>query len=70
MNQMAARAFLSYRNAYYQGECKDQRRHGNGLLMIDEGPLIVGQWKQDLAFGAAFCFLSSEEYAFLDFNRG
>lgn len=70
MSQIAARAFLSYRNAYYQGESKDQRRHGSGLLMIDEGLLIVGQWKQDLAYGAAFCFLSSEEYAFLDFNRG
>lgn len=35
MSQIAARAFLSYRNAYYQGESKDQRRHGSGLLMID-----------------------------------
>lgn len=60
MNQNITSGVLSYRNAYYQGEIKDQLRHGSGLLIIDEGPIIVANWKQDLAFGTAFAFLNSE----------
>ena len=70
MNHVAAKSTLSYRNAYYQGETKDQLRNGWGLLVMDDGSLMVSQWKQDLAFGTAFAFLNSEEYAFLQFNRG
>jgi hypothetical protein len=60
MNQSVTSRVLSYRNAYYQGETKDLLRHGSGLLIIDEGPIMVANWKQDLAFGTAFAFLNSE----------
>jgi hypothetical protein len=65
MNQNLTYKLLSYRNAYYQGETKDLMRHGAGLLIIDEGPILVANWKQDLLFGAAFAFLNSDEHAFL-----
>jgi hypothetical protein len=35
MNQSLASKFLSYRNAYYQGETKESARHGSGLLIVD-----------------------------------
>jgi hypothetical protein len=70
MNHNVESKFLSYRNAYYQGETRDLARHGSGLLIIDEGPIMVANWKHDLLFGTAFAFLNSEEYAFLEFNRG
>lgn len=70
MNQNVKSGVLSYRNAYYQGEIKEYVRHGFGVLIVDEGPIIVANWKQDLAFGTAFAFISCEEYAFLEFNRG
>jgi hypothetical protein len=70
MNQIATKSVLSYRNAYYQGETRENYRHGAGLLLMDEGQIVVTQWKQDLAYGPAFAFVNSEEYAFLEFNRG
>jgi hypothetical protein len=60
MNQNVSNAVLSYRNSYYQGEAKDLCRHGPGLLLVDEGIILVAHWKQDLAFGTAFAFLNSE----------
>lgn len=70
MNHNVASKLLSYRNAYYQGETRELMRHGAGLLIVDEGPILVANWKQDLLFGPAFAFLSSDEHAFLEFNRG
>lgn len=61
---------LSYRNGYYQGEVRGGRRQGQGVLLLDDGLIVVGNWRADLLFGPALAFLSSEEYAFLEFNRG
>jgi hypothetical protein len=60
MNQTPSIRILSYRNAIYQGETKDSFRHGSGILITDDGLIIVSEWKQDLAFGTAFAFLNSE----------
>lgn len=51
---------LSYRNAHYHGQVKDGKRHGSGILIMDEGPIIIANWKQDLSYGPAFSYLNSE----------
>ena len=50
---------LSYRNGYYQGQLKNNQRHGYGILSVDNGPLIVGSWKNDMLFGKAFLLISN-----------
>jgi hypothetical protein len=33
---------LSYRNGFYQGQLKHDARHGYGIMIRDDGVLIVG----------------------------
>ena len=58
--QSLKNVFLSYRNGFYQGQMKDNKRHGYGILLLDDGAILVVNWKDDLAFGMAFCFLNNE----------
>ena len=44
---------------------KDDKRHGNGILLLDDGTILVVNWKDDLASGIAFCYINNEEYGFL-----
>jgi hypothetical protein len=53
---------LHYRNATYQGHVKNNKRNGKGILITDNGEIIVGQWKNDLLYGWAFLFVNSLEY--------
>lgn len=50
---------LSYRNGYYQGQVKNGHRHGYGILIHDDGAIIVALWKNDMAFGKGFVFVNS-----------
>lgn len=52
---------LSYRNGYFQGEIKNGRKHGQGILVTDWGQIVVGTWRNDELFGNVFAFLNSEE---------
>ena len=63
--QTLKNVFLSYRNGFYQGQMKDDKRHGNGILLLDDGTILVVNWKDDLASGIAFCYINNEEYGFL-----
>ena len=51
--------FLSYRNGYYQGESSSLRQ-GDGILLLDDLPLLVSHFKADLPHGKAFAFLNTE----------
>ena len=61
---------LSYRNAYFQGTLKQNMRNGLGILITDDGLILVCNWVNDLPVGRAFAFLNSQEYSYLEFNRG
>jgi hypothetical protein len=52
--------FASYRNGFYQGQMKDNKRHGFGILILDESVILVANWKDDLAYGIGFCYLNNE----------
>ena len=65
MNQSLKNVLLSYRNGFYHGQMKDNKRNGLGMLIMDTGVILVVNWKDDLAYGAGFCYLSSDEYGLL-----
>ncbi len=49
---------FSYRNAYYQGQTKAGRRHGYGMLIHDDGSILIASWKNDVLQGRAAAFLN------------
>ena len=51
---------LSYRNAHYQGTIKQSIRHGPGILITDDGVILVSNWVNDVPTGRAFAFLNSQ----------
>jgi hypothetical protein len=51
---------VSYRNAVYHGELKGGKRHGKGVLILDDGLILVGSWKTDTLYGPGFAFVNSE----------
>lgn len=51
---------VNYRNAIYHGELKTNKRHGKGILITDDGLILVGSWKADCLFGPVFAFINSE----------
>lgn len=61
---------LEYRNGIYQGRVKNNKRNGSGILITDEGKILVGNWKNDQLFGEALVFVNHNEYGFGEFNRG
>ena len=49
---------FSYRNAHYQGQVKHPYRQGPGILILDQGILLVCNWVNDLPTGRALAFLN------------
>ena len=61
---------MAYRNGLYQGQVRQGSRQGQGILQLDEGPILVANWKHGLPIGKAFAFLNHQEYAYLSFYQG
>ena len=55
---------LEYRNAIYQGQTKSNKRNGSGILINDDGKILVGTWKNDQLYGQAFIVVGHGEYGF------
>ena len=49
---------LHLRNATYQGEIKNNKKHGKGILITDQGQIVVGTWKNDKLSGQALLFVN------------
>lgn len=49
---------VHYRNGVYQGELKANKREGKGILITDEGQIVVGTWKNDKLSGNVLMFLN------------
>lgn len=50
---------LEYRNGIYQGETKNNKKHGAGILITDQGQIFVGNWKLDQLYGQCFIFVNN-----------
>ena len=55
---------LEYRNGIYQGHTKGNKRNGYGMLINDDGYIMVGEWKNDLLIGKGFVFVDHAEYGY------
>lgn len=60
----------NYRNGLYHGNLKDNKRNGKGILITDDGEIIVGLWKNDKLHGIAIVIMSPNEYSVGEWNRG
>ena len=43
-----------YKDSHYLGQLKERKRHGNGVLVSDNGRLYEGQWLNDKRTGRGY----------------
>lgn len=61
---------LQYRNATYHGAIVKNMREGMGILIIDNGVLMISEWNQDKPNGLTLIWLDDKTYIIAQYQNG
>lgn len=55
---------VDYRNGQYEGEFREGRREGLGMLIDDDMNIWVGEWRNNKIDGLCFIHMRNGEYLY------